>query len=185
MITITRRRWLACWAVSTLLTTAAQPGRAANPLQWPDVKTRIRSRFPTVPQLSVATVAAWLNDPVREPPMLLDTREVQEFADGHLPGAARVQGVDEALQKLQQRPAGGHAVLYCSVGYRSSALAAALLSRGVQRIHNLEGSLFEWANGGHPVIAGDGRPGKVHPYDRTWGTLLRRELWSREPDGAC
>lgn len=180
-MTITRRRWLACGAALTLAAAAAQPSRAAKPPQWPEVKARIRSRFPTVPQLSVPALAAWLNDPAREPPMLLDTRTDQEFADGHLPGAIRVQDVEAALQRMQQRAAGVHVVLYCSVGYRSSALAAALASRGVQRIHNLEGSLFEWANSGHPVITREGRPGKVHPYDETWGTLLRRELWSREP----
>ena len=67
------------------------------------------------------------------------------------------------------------------MGHRSSALADTLLARGAASIYNLEGSLFEWANDGNAVVASNGRAGKVHPYDREWGVLLRRELWSREP----
>lgn len=113
--------------------------------------------------------------------MLLDVRSAQEFADGHLEGAVRADSVGDALLHLRQRPAGVSAVLYCSVGHRSSALADKLLARGAGSIYNLEGSLFEWANEGNAVLATDGRSGKVHPYDRQWGVLLRRDLWSREP----
>ena len=115
------------------------------------------------------------------PPLLLDVRTPEEFSDEHLEGAVRVDPVGDALRRLRQRPAVVSAVLYCSVGQRSSALADALLARGVGSIQNLEGSLFEWANEGQPVVASDGRTGKVHPYDREWGVLLRRELWSRAP----
>ena len=160
---------------------ATGPGQAQNPLQWDEVKARIRSRHPAVAQLSVPALLAWLRDTVRPRPLLLDTRTAEEFADGHIEAAVRADAVGSAMQQLRQRPPGGAAVLYCSVGHRSSALADALLARGAERVFNLEGSLFEWANQGHAVVVGDGRPGKVHPYDRKWGALLRRDLWSREP----
>ena len=175
-----RRRWLQQLAGLALLV-AIRPGHAGAPPQWPEVKARIRSRYPAVPQLSVSALRDWLRDATRPLPLLLDIRTPEEFADGHLEGAVRVDSVVEALRRLRQRPAGVSAVLYCSVGQRSSALASALLARGAGSIYNLEGSLFEWANEGQPVVASDGRTGKVHPYDREWGVLLRRELWSREP----
>ena len=175
-----RRRCLQHLGALGLLA-AARPGHAESPLQWHEVKARIRSRFPAVPQLSVPALQAWLRDTARPRPLLLDTRTAEEFADGHLEAAVRVDAVGAAMQQLRQQPPGGAAVLYCSVGYRSSALADALLARGAERVFNLEGSLFEWATQGHAVVVGDGRPGKVHPYDRKWGALLRRDLWSREP----
>ena len=175
-----RRRWLRHLAGLALFV-ALRPGHAGAPLRWPEVKARIRSRYPAVPQLSVSALRDWLRDSARPPPLLLDIRTPEEFTDGHLEGALRVDSVRDALRRLSQRPAGVSAVLYCSVGQRSSALAHALLARGAGSIYNLEGSIFEWANEGLPVLASDGRSGKVHPYDREWGVLLRRELWSREP----
>ncbi len=177
---IGRRRWLRYLAGSAMMA-ATGPGQAGAPLNWPDVKARIRSRYPAVPQLSVSALRDWLLDSTRAPPLLLDVRTPDEFADGHIEGAVRVDSVGEALRRLRQQPVGVSAVLYCSVGQRSTALADRLLARGARSIYNLEGSLFEWANEGQPVAASDGRTGKVHPYDREWGVLLRRELWSREP----
>jgi len=175
---IGRRRWLQYLAGSAIVV-AMGPGQAGAPLNWPDVKARIRSRYPAVPQLSVSALRDWLRDSTRAPPLLLDVRTPEEFADGHIEGAVRVDSVGEALQRLRLQPAGVSVVLYCSVGQRSSALADRLLARGTRSIYNLEGSVFEWANEGLPVVASDGRTGKVHPYDREWGVLLRRELWSR------
>jgi len=72
-------------------------------------------------------------------------------------------------------------VAYCSVGYRSSELVQKLRERGFTNIRNLEGSIFEWANGGRSVER-DGRGvEEVHPFDEQWGKLLRQELHAYEP----
>jgi 3-mercaptopyruvate sulfurtransferase SseA len=63
-------------------------------------------------------------------------------------------------------------VLYCSVGYRSSMAAEQLAKLGYTDVQNLEGSLFAWANAGHPLEGGD----RVHPYDAKWGELLDPRL---------
>ena len=172
-----RRQCLA----AALLLAVAWPALAGGPPPWPELQTDVRRRYPTVPQLPVPALQAWLQDASKPPPLLLDVRTAEEFADGHLAGALPVGSAREAMKLLQERPAGTPVVLYCSVGERSSALAEALMSRGVRSVQNLEGSLFEWANTGHAVVGDTGRSGKVHPYDRQWGQLLRRELWSREP----
>jgi rhodanese-related sulfurtransferase len=175
-----RRSWLRYLGGAALFA-AVLPSQAGTPLKWPEVKARIRRRYPAVPQLPVAALRDWLRDSTRPRPLLLDIRTPEEFAEGHLEGAVHVDSASDALRRLRERPAGVSAVLYCSVGQRSSALADTLLARGAGSIYNLEGSLFEWANDGNAVVASDGRTGKVHPYDREWGVLLRHELWSREP----
>ena len=56
------------------------------------------------------------------------------------------------------------------------------LERGHERVFNLEGGLFGWANAGRPVWAEGSRAAKVHPYDDEWGRLLRPALRSPLPD---
>jgi rhodanese-related sulfurtransferase len=181
MLLIRRRRWLQHLAALALAVALPRAHAFGSAPTWPELKARIRRENPSVPQLSVADLATWLADPKRPRPLLIDVRPLEEFADGHLDGALRAETVDEAMPLLQKRAPGQIAVLYCSVGYRSSELASKLIAHGVARIYDLEGSIFEWANDGYPVIATNGVKNKVHPYDRKWGTLLHRELWSREP----
>ena len=49
---------------------------------------------------------------------------------------------------------------------------------------DLEGSIFEWANSGHPVVRGEDSArevpvSEVHPFDDRWGLLLSEELRSQ------
>ncbi|MGL5018949.1 MAG: rhodanese-like domain-containing protein, partial [Luteolibacter sp.] len=118
----------------------------------------------------------WLADPARKPPQLLDAREPAEFAVSHLPGAIRVDpeaGAEQVLAKIDKtRPV----VVYCSVGYRSSALARRLIKGGHAETMNLAGSIFKWANEGRPLVR-EGKPAlKVHPYDDNYGSMLRKEF---------
>lgn len=185
-----RRRFLALpLAVGLGLgwSASASTARTADTPSWGALKLSIRERFPAVRQLSVADLNGWLRDSTRPAPLLIDTRSAAEYADGHLPGALHAESVAQ-LRQVQQR-LGPQAtarplVLYCSVGYRSSALVTALAEQAtppVGPVYNLEGSIFEWANRGYPVVGSDGRAAKVHPFNRKWGALLRHDLWSREP----
>ena len=55
------------------------------------------------------------------------------------------------------------------------------MAAGYADVWNLEGSIFQWANGGRPVYR-DGRPVEaVHPYNTLWGTLLADSLRAYEP----
>jgi 3-mercaptopyruvate sulfurtransferase SseA len=67
-------------------------------------------------------------------------------------------------------------VTYCSVGYRSAALAQQLQAMGCKKVFNLEGSLFEWVNQGYPVYQGEQVVKSVHPFNRLWGLLLNPEV---------
>ena len=149
-----------------------------------ELKAEIRERYPQVSQIDVQAFHQARRGDRGGEILLLDARQPQEFAVSHLPGAVLSPDLDGALQALQGRSPAQPVVVYCSVGYRSSALAAQLQDRGFGNVRNLEGSLFEWANVGLPLVR-EGRSVKeAHPYDRRWGRYLKPELWAFEADGS-
>ena len=148
-----------------------------NTMFWSMTLKMIRARFPTVARVSTDTLQSWLDEsPQRENLLLFDVREPEEYAVSHLQGARPAPSKDEALKALQGAPSDQRIVLYCSVGYRSSELAQFLMKKGYTEVYNLEGSIFAWANEGRPVYRGKERVKVVHPYDRIWGSLLKKSL---------
>jgi len=95
---------------------------------------------------------------------VVDVREPEEFAEGHLPGAVNIPRgllefeVDghpavnyqtaEALSH-RERPV----VLYCLSGGRSALAAEALKRLGFTSPVSLAGGILHWADAGHPVVA--------------------------------
>lgn len=138
---------------------------------WSVLKRSIRAEFPTVRQISPATLSEWLNS---AKPLLLDVRSPAEYAVSHLLGARLI---DPEASKLDL-PKDAPIVTYCSVGYRSTRLADRLQSAGFSQIANLEGSIFQWANEQRPVYQNGERVWRVHPYSRLWGHLLNPEFHS-------
>ncbi len=141
------------------------------------LKALVRASFPGVPQMSIEELDRRLEQ--APPPLVIDVRAPVEYEVSHLPGAVHAQGeriAELIVAAAPDRPI----VLYCSVGYRSSAAVADLLQSNdldlLDRVWNLEGSIFEWANSGRPVYRGDIEVDRVHPYDRRWGKLLEPHL---------
>ena len=170
---------------------AAQEATEDNTMFWSTTLKMIRAKFPEVAQLSTDNLQAWLDEPGqaeeaqsqsgRTPsnrPVLLDVREQEEYEVSHLKDALRATSEQEALEALEGVPPDRPVVLYCSVGYRSSEMAGFLQKRGFDKVYNLEGSIFAWANEGKPVYRGGERVQVVHPYDRVWGKLLKKVLRS-------
>jgi rhodanese-related sulfurtransferase len=175
---ITRRGLLLC----ALATTAWRAQAIETPTtEWSQLKARIRRNYPDVAQLTVPELVVWLGDPKRTPPLLLDVRSAAEFSDGHLAGAVRAETLTQARAALLNVPSDKPVVLYCAVGMRSSKLGTALLALGRPNVFNLEGSAFEWANAGLPLVNGREATDKTHPYDQHWGRFLDRKHWSRQP----
>jgi rhodanese-related sulfurtransferase len=140
------------------------------------MRALVRERFPTVTQRSPAELAAWLADTNRPAPLLLDVRTLAEFKVSHLPGARQVDPKIAGPELAATLPLDRPVVVYCSVGYRSSDCATRLLRAGFTNVVNLEGSIFQWANEGR-AIERDGQPVRaVHPYNATFGQLLKPEL---------
>jgi rhodanese-related sulfurtransferase len=146
----------------------------ADPLS--DIKQTVRTKFPTVTQLSTNDYAAWMKDPNRKKPLLLDARNPEEFTVSHLRYALNVADEPQIVEVLKGYPKDSPIVAYCSVGYRSSMLVEKLKSQGYTNVVNLEGSIFQWANEGRPVFQNEQPVTQVHQYDKKWGELLKPEL---------
>ena len=159
-----------------LLATLAPWGNTqpADATRWHDTLAEIRETFPNVAHLTTRQLAD--KQSRGEPVLLLDARAAEEFQVSHLHGAVRATTVRTALDTIQADSRQPTVVVYCSVGYRSSRLVSRLKARGVKNVFNLEGSLFQWANEGRPLVRGDQPATRVHPYDDDWGMLLNEML---------
>ena len=154
-------------------------GAATPPVDWLSVDTLIADRFPDTPSITTAELAEMLAEPAA-PVLLIDVRAPEEFGVSHLKGAHNLESADAAATWIGAQNASARVVAYCSVGYRSAALVAELHDRGITNAVNLQGSIFAWANEGHPVYQGVDRVDAVHPFDQSWGALLDQRFW---PDG--
>lgn len=105
-------------------------------------------------------------------------REPDEFAVSHLSGAIQVSPDATSDQLINKIDFSKPIVVYCSIGYRSSALARRLAAAGAKVVKNLEGSIFKWGNEGRPMVSNSGATDKVHPYNRKFGRMLKEELRS-------
>ena len=155
-------------------------GALGADLTWSLVKKAIRLQYSTVTQISTDSLAAWLARADTTRPLLLDIRAPEEYQVSHLLNARLAPDLDRALELLTAAPTDTPIVAYCSVGYRSSKLIEQLQQAGYTRVFNLEGSIFAWANEGFPVYRDSVEVKEVHPYNDSWGRLLKRDRRARK-----
>ena len=152
------------------------------PSDWEKTKSWVRSEFPGVEHVSAEELRKSIStESNRKAPILLDVRTADEYAVSHLPGAIRVDPDSDLPDFVKTLDHHAAVVAYCSVGYRSSRLVEKLEREGFTNAKNLEGSIFEWANGGYPLERDGGAVKEVHPYDAEWGRLLDPSLHAYEP----
>jgi rhodanese-related sulfurtransferase len=89
---------------------------------------------------------------------LLDVREPDEFAAGHIPGAIHIaRGLLEfklsSSAELDSRDK--KIVLYCKSGGRAALAACTLLEMGYLHVASIAGGLDAWAAAGKPVVKPD------------------------------
>lgn len=113
--------------------------------------------------------------------LVFDVRERSEFDVSHIPGAVHVDpgiGVADFMARYGELLAGRTVLMYCSVGVRSSILAARVsqeaIARGAGGVYNLRGGVFAWHNTGRTLKNPPTRAetSKVHPYSRSWSRFL-------------
>lgn len=140
----------------------------------------MRVAFPSVRQLSPAQLAAWLADPARPQPLLLDVRLPEEFGVSHLAGARRVDFGSRAEDVLAGVPAEQPIVCYCAAGFRSSVMARRLVRVGHKEVFNLEGAIFDWACEGRALVGAEDQPAReVHPFNWIGRLLLPGKVCAR------
>ena len=85
--------------------------------------------------------------------LLVDVREADEFAAGHVPGA-----VNMPLSRLDPtavpRPVDKTVVVMCRSGNRSGKAAAVLAAAGRGDIVDYSGSMIDWSRRGGAIIKG-------------------------------
>jgi rhodanese-related sulfurtransferase len=165
---------LAFWLF--MLTGKVLPGFDPETDGLEGIKKLVRKQFPDVRQLRATELDAWLADPNRPQPEILDVRTPDEFAVSHLLGSRRFDPGENGPALESVVAANRPVVLYCAVGYRSSALARRLMMAGLTNVFSLEGSIFQWANEGRQLVDSNGPATKVHPYGHRWRVLLKPQV---------
>jgi len=112
-----------------------------------DLVTAAKARVTEIP-VAAAEAA------IRDADVLIDVRETEEFAAGHLPGAIHAsRGMLEF--KLAGNPALAardlRVVLYCKTSGRAALAAVAMQDMGYLNVKSIAGGYDAWVAAGKPV----------------------------------
>lgn len=97
-----------------------------------------------VASIAPAELSAWLSDPARGQPLLLDVREPWEFQRARLENSKHLPLRDLPARVAELDPA-AETVVICHHGGRSMQAALFLERQGFARVHNLAGGVDAWA----------------------------------------
>jgi len=91
----------------------------------------------------------------REDAHVIDVREVDEFAGGHLPDArniplAKLADRVSEIDKFKDKPV----IVCCASGMRSGKASGELKKLGFTKVHSLAGGVDAWVGAGLPVKKG-------------------------------
>lgn len=95
---------------------------------------------PQVPQVSAQEVAARLSR--GEPLLVVDVREPNEYAGGHIPGS-RLIPLGSLAQRLAELPRDRSIVAVCRSGARSASATRQLKAAGYEVV-NMAGGMLAW-----------------------------------------
>jgi glyoxylase-like metal-dependent hydrolase (beta-lactamase superfamily II)/rhodanese-related sulfurtransferase len=101
-----------------------------------------------VPSVLPEDAPGWLAE--HDEALVLDVREPEEYAEGHVPGAISLPQADLAI-RLAEIPKGRDVLVACRSGSRSLASARFLKAQGYKHVVNLERGTMGWIDAGHPV----------------------------------
>src|SRR5499433_237050 len=111
-----------------------------------DAKTRVK-------QTNVAEVKRRMDS--GETLLLVDVREDNEWAKGHLPGAVHMgRGVIERDVETSVPETGTKMILYCGGGFRSALAADNLQKMGYTNVESMDGGWRGWNAAGLPTEKG-------------------------------
>jgi rhodanese-related sulfurtransferase len=111
-----------------------------------EVKTRVK-------ETNVADVKRRMD--AGEKFILIDVREDNEWANGHLPGAVHMgRGIIERDIEVAVPESGAKLVLYCGGGFRSALSADNLQKMGYSNVESMDGGWKGWVAAGLPTQKG-------------------------------
>lgn len=84
---------------------------------------------------------------------VLDVREPDEWAAGHIEGATLIP-LGELAARASEVPADRQVVVVCRSGNRSAQGRDVLLGAGLPSVASMAGGMNDWAGSGKPVVTG-------------------------------
>jgi rhodanese-related sulfurtransferase len=112
-----------------------------------------------IPAVEVAEAADRLNRADAPEPLLVDVREVDEFRDVRVEGAALVP-MSTFAERHSELPKDRPLLVMCAGGTRSAAATGFLLRSGWTDVVNVEGGITAWQRAGFPVRRGEPQAGE-------------------------
>jgi rhodanese-related sulfurtransferase len=108
-----------------------------------DAKSRVK-------ETNVAEVKKRLD--AEEKILLVDVREDNEWANGHIPGAVHMgRGVIERDVETKVPDPSAKLILYCGGGFRSALSADNLQKMGYKNVESMDGGWKGWVEAGLPT----------------------------------
>lgn len=84
--------------------------------------------------------------------LVIDVREDNEWAKGHLPGAVHLgKGIIERDIEQRVPDTGAKLILYCGGGFRSALAAENLQKMGYTNVESMDGGWRGWVEAGLPT----------------------------------
>ncbi len=131
------------WLLGLLLLAAA----AAAFAFWPSAEPTAAEAVPL--EISVAEAAARRDAGA----FILDVREADEWAAGHIPGASFIP-LGELAARVSELPRDQEIVVVCRSGNRSQTGRDILLEAGFSQVSSMAGGMNQWQSLGHPTVSG-------------------------------
>jgi len=99
--------------------------------------------------------------------IVVDVRELEEYEQGHVPGAINLPQADLA-SRLDELPRDCPLVLICRSGARSLRAAQFLRQVGFEQVANVQGGTEAWRVAGKPLAFGCLSAGRLHDIGSAW-----------------
>lgn len=104
---------------------------------------RFKHFLTPVDNVTPESTRALLDGPEGATTLLLDVRQSNEYAAGHIPGAKLVP-LPELPERLGELEPETRTIIYCASGVRSRSAAQFLNGRGFTRVSNMLGGMHAW-----------------------------------------
>ncbi len=106
-----------------------------------------RQEAPAKPEV---TVAEYLRDYAGTDAQVIDVRESNEWALGHMPDSV-LMPMDDVARRMRELDPNRPVITVCRSGRRSLISAEELLAAGFKDVKSLAGGLIAWVEAGQPV----------------------------------
>lgn len=151
--TIARRSKAALLLLGAVVVTACTP-QAAPEIGGPTTGTPGATSQPGQAAALPAEVSVDEADRLRDAgAFMLDVRQPDEWASGHIPGATLIP-LGDLTARISEVPTDRQVVVVCRSGNRSAQGRDILLDAGHPAVTSMAGGMTDWTSAGYPTTTG-------------------------------